>query len=248
MKNIVESNELIAEFMGEFDKILSTGNIHSWSDAPFYYTTEDTKEKVIKNISKYSKYSKDWNWLMKVVDKIESLVLNDDNSFNVTIGATNYCVIQDSYGEIYENTEDSEETKLLTVYKAVIKFIKWYNKQNKSKQIMLIHSETQDPNEKVKTSKEVTIDKINEIIKEYGIFTITDVEADHSPFIESKGRLTHLAEEFMNGTCVVFIYDPTSHSSYEIDKYDEFYENFDETQLEYILELAEKWVEINAED
>ena len=131
MKNIVENNKLIAEFMGVFDKILSTGNIHSWSDAPFYYTTEDTKEKVIKNICKYSKYDSDWNWLMKVVDKIESFVLNDDNSFNVTIGATNYCVIQDSYGEIYENIEDSEETKLLTVYKAIIKFIKWYNEQNK---------------------------------------------------------------------------------------------------------------------
>lgn len=132
MKNIVENNKLIAEFMGVFDKILSTGNIHSWSDAPFYYTTEDTKEKVIKNICKYSKYDSDWNWLMKVVDKIESFVLNDGNSFNVTIGATNYCVIQDSYGEIYENIEDSEETKLLTVYKAIIKFIKWYNKQNKN--------------------------------------------------------------------------------------------------------------------
>ena len=113
---------------------------------------------------------------------------------------------------------------------------------------MAIYSETLDPNEKVKTIKEITIDNINEIIKEYGTFSIAEVEADHSPFIESKGSLTHLAEEFMNGTCVVFVYDPTSHSSDEIDKYDEFYENFDETQLEYILELAEKWVEINAEE
>ena len=131
MENIIENNKIIAEFMGVFDKILSTGNMHSWSDAPFYYTTEDTREKVIKNISRYSKYSKDWNWLMEVVEKIESFVFDDNNSFNVTIGATNYCVIQDSNGEIYENIEDSEETKLLTVYKAVIKFIKWYNKQNK---------------------------------------------------------------------------------------------------------------------
>ena len=131
MENIIENNKIEAEFMGVFDKILSTGNMHSWSDAPFYYTTEDTREKVIKNISRYSKYSKDWNGLMEVVEKIESFVFDDNNSFNVTIGATNYCVIQDSNGEIYENIEDSEETKLLTVYKAVIKFIKWYNKQNK---------------------------------------------------------------------------------------------------------------------
>lgn len=58
-----------------FDKILSTGNIHSWSDSPFYYTTEDTREKVIKNISKYSKYNKDWNWLT-AIEKIESLKNN----------------------------------------------------------------------------------------------------------------------------------------------------------------------------
>ncbi len=77
MENITENNQLIAEFMGVFDKILSTGNIHSWSDSPFYYTTEDTREKVIKNISKYSKYNKDWNWLMQVVQKIRVLVMED---------------------------------------------------------------------------------------------------------------------------------------------------------------------------
>ena len=111
MKNIVENNKLIAEFMGEFDKILSTSNIHSWSDAPFYYTTEDTKEKVIKNISKYSKYSKDWNWLMKVVEKMLNVSLELDSM------------------EMYYNITDAIPD-ITKTYEKSVEFIKWYNKQN----------------------------------------------------------------------------------------------------------------------
>ncbi len=93
--------------------------------------------------------------------------------------------------------------------------------------------------------KQNIIAEINEIIREYGSFTVADVEAESSPLLDTKGRLTHLAEHFMDGTCVVYVYDPTSHSSDEIDSYDEFYEEFSEEQLEYILELAQKWAEEN---
>ena len=118
MKNIVENNKLIAEFMGVFDKILSTGNIHSWSDAPFYYTTEDTKEKVIKNICKYSKYDSDWNWLMEVVEKclVGEAEYNEDEA-------------KKARREIYESLCN---INISSVYNACVKFIKWYN-ENKSK-------------------------------------------------------------------------------------------------------------------
>ena len=124
MKNIVENNKLIAEFMGVFDKILSTGNIHSWSDAPFYYTTEDTREKVIKNISKYSKYSKDWNWLMEVVEKIENY-----NEFTNVLFAPRGCAI-DCYIENGFSFSNDCDTKIEAVYNACVEFIKWYNKNN----------------------------------------------------------------------------------------------------------------------
>ena len=123
MENITENNQLIAEFMGVFDKILSTGNIHSWSDAPFYYTTEDTREKVIKNISKYSKYSKDWNWLMQVVDKIENM----GNDISIT---SNYVQIAYNEGEKFINIELKGSIMLEAVYNACVEFIKWYNKNN----------------------------------------------------------------------------------------------------------------------
>ena len=125
MENITENNQLIAEFMGVFDKILSTGNIHSWSDAPFYYTTEDTREKVIKNISKYSKYSKDWNWLMQVVNKIE-------NMGNDVLITSNYVQITYNEGENFINLELKGNIMLEAVYNACVEFIKWYN-ENKSK-------------------------------------------------------------------------------------------------------------------
>ena len=157
MKNIIENNKLIAEFMGVFDKILSTGNIHSWSDAPFYYTTEDTREKVIKNISKYSKYSKDWNWLMQVVEKIETTsyditqtkpYLNNKDRFKGTTslcgefiigyddredfkGWTSYVGLGTLPSIIIKDFGNRFNTKIEAVYNACVEFIKWYNEQNK---------------------------------------------------------------------------------------------------------------------
>ena len=125
MNNITENNKLIAEFLvkNEGGLVKLKENIFSTIDEfeipDDYLTLKDLK------------YHKDWNWLMRVVEKIESFVFNENNSFNVTIGATNYCVIQDSNGEFYDGVEDSGETKLLTVYNACIEFIKWYNEQNK---------------------------------------------------------------------------------------------------------------------
>ena len=128
MKNIIENNKLIAEFMGVFDKILSTGNMHSWSDAPFYYTTEDTREKVIKNISRYSKYSKDWNWLMEVVEKIENLSKEGETYM--------FSITKFSARVTYKGSRivdlPIDNTKIEAVYNACVEFIKWYN-ENKSK-------------------------------------------------------------------------------------------------------------------
>lgn len=116
---------------------------------------------------------------------------------------------------------------------------------------MAIYNEDQDPNEVVKSAKELhkesVIDDINGIISEFGSFTVADVQADHSPILSSKGRLTTLVEEFYADDTMVYVYDPSSHCSDEIDSYNEHYENIDIEQLEYILELAQKWVEINEE-
>jgi hypothetical protein len=105
-----ENNKLLAEFMGVFDKILSTQNIHSWSDAPFYYTTENSKEKVIENISNYVKYDTDWNWLMEVTQKIDAVCGIDLHEWD----------------EHINNALCSKS--LHTTYNACVEFVQWYNK------------------------------------------------------------------------------------------------------------------------
>ena len=109
----MKDNKLIAEFMGLYDEISLdsiAGNIHSWSDAPFFYITEDSKEKVMEGITEYSKYHTSWDWLMPVVQKCLD-VSNDDN-------------IEDFYS-IQNVVPNIEAT-----YRAVVEFINEYN-QNK---------------------------------------------------------------------------------------------------------------------
>lgn len=87
--------------------------------------------------------------------------------------------------------------------------------------------------------------QISDIIKEYGSFSTMEVEAEYSPSLPSRGNIIFLAEEFMEETCVVYVYNSASVSLDEIDVYNETYEEFSEEQLEYILELSHKWKEQN---
>jgi hypothetical protein len=102
--NTQENNKLIAEFMSV-----------DYVDVDTYL--EDNKEL---------QYHTSWDWLMPVVERIESFIFDENNSYNVTIGSTNYCIIQDSNGDRIEIIKDNGETKLETVYKAVVEFIKQY--------------------------------------------------------------------------------------------------------------------------
>jgi len=140
----MKDNKLIAEFMGLYDEISLdsiAGNIHSWNDAPFFYITEDSKEKVMEGITKYSKYHTSWDWLMPVVEKIEEIAIDDDN---LTVKEHRYQVDM-SYTQcsIYDHVRDGGEpwnskwdgvtasadmgTKLSSTHRAVIEFIKEYN-------------------------------------------------------------------------------------------------------------------------
>ena len=116
---------------------------------------------------------------------------------------------------------------------------------------MAIYSEEEDPNvdryhlSPEDEKKEDVINDINDIIKEFGGFSTYDVEADHSPYANSMGRLVALMEEFDVDEGRVYVYDPTSHSGEELDKYDECYWELDLSQLEWILELAQNWAEKN---
>jgi len=129
-EEIFEGNKLIVEFMEVDKKISSAGYIHSWSDPPFYYTTENSKEKVIHNIIKYSKYHSSYDWLMPVLKKINL-------EYNTTIGIIadeniQYCeIVSNIHNDLLQITwKESriDEIPLIElVYSAVIEFIKWRN-------------------------------------------------------------------------------------------------------------------------
>ena len=118
MKNILESNELIAKFIGvELLKDLLAGN------KGFINIDIDIYEQ--------RKFHNDWNWLMKVVEKIESI---EDGIYQVDILQEGCkilkrcCLLIDKrVGKLEPDT-----TKIKSVYLACVEFIKWYNKQNKN--------------------------------------------------------------------------------------------------------------------
>ena len=119
-----ENNKIIAEFMGWEIKNYST----PISDivTPYGQLTETQL-----------KFNSDWNWLMEVVEKIESL--EDTERFEITNSGVNITHYQTKevkfiYNGYHTNkgmyllTEKAVDTKIEAVYMAVVEFIKWYNK------------------------------------------------------------------------------------------------------------------------
>lgn len=102
-------NELIAEFMG---------------DEAMWFKHGKTKIRL---------YDTSWDWLMPVVEKIETLrydtgicgvVINGEKLTEVIISPQ----VKNDKIEVHYRTG---EPKIICTYKAVVAFIKWYNEQNK---------------------------------------------------------------------------------------------------------------------
>jgi hypothetical protein len=96
--SIQESNKMIAEFMGL-----------SIKEGVCYYTDEDDMFPMgIEVEEPYIPYDEDWNWLMRVVDKIE-------NYLSENIGKVGY----------FDECLSSNDLEVR--YQAVVEFIKQYN-------------------------------------------------------------------------------------------------------------------------
>ena len=106
------NNKIIAEFMGAT----------LTKDLQIMYPVYEGDSSYVKDL----KYHLDWNWLMEVVEKIESLL--PDDSF-VTIEHKS-CWIPIYDDEQPFGIECREETKIQAVYNACIEFIKWYNENS----------------------------------------------------------------------------------------------------------------------
>ena len=105
--------------------------------------------------------------------------------------------------------------------------------------------EEQDGNLIDNSAKKEVIEQIKEIISEYGSFSTGEVQASYSPSVPNqKGNLVHLVEYFNQDDVDVEVYD----DEIEVDSYTLTYEELDQENLEYILELAQAYKEIQEEE
>ena len=115
MKTIKEGNRLIAEFMGRCGKV----NRHL-----YYVNIPTVKWVTIEEMQFHSS----WDWLMPVVEKIESITETSDgiiyHLYDVVI-RQHSCEIESA--DIHAGGFPS---KMEATYWAVVEFIEWYNNKN----------------------------------------------------------------------------------------------------------------------
>ena len=106
-----KNNKLIAEFMGW--NLTRSGAIGYYMDC--YDDSICEKLPTVEEL----KFHESWDWLMPVVEKIQD------------IHGTRICIVGN--GICFEKGEEYivANTKIKAVYKFVIKYIKWYNKEVK---------------------------------------------------------------------------------------------------------------------
>lgn len=117
-KEIKESNNLIAEFMGV--------DIH-YSDIE-YRDSRSALRHIIDHYPKDEelKFHSSWNWIMEVVEKIEQLTGNFRIVNNIAIIDGND---EDGYIKIFDE-KITGDNKIDATYKMIVNFIKWYNETN----------------------------------------------------------------------------------------------------------------------
>lgn len=90
--------------------------------------------------------------------------------------------------------------------------------------------------------KRTMINRINAIIKEYGSFSIGELEhIDCSPSVGQLGNFLGLAEEFNIGKASISVFETNSFSSDPISEYDMNYIEMEKYVVEDILRLSEYW-------
>lgn len=121
IQDIIISNKLIAEFMG------ATAYKHGIFEAVNF--PEATKEGFKSYDLIYLQYHSSWDWIMTVVEKIESLSYNKGRHYYIHITQSHVQFLIDRTNETPFSKWGSTNNKLQAIYKAVIQFIKWYNER-----------------------------------------------------------------------------------------------------------------------
>ena len=123
MERLIKNNKLIADFIG-------ASKTSNCKDNEMFIPGQticriDTIELGKGHILKFHK---SWDWLMPVVEKIESEFCSSNiHYYSAGMMKQEYVVEFLGYNIDYDNSQ-YDKSKIKAVYKAVIKFIKWYNK------------------------------------------------------------------------------------------------------------------------
>lgn len=158
MDKIIEGNKLIAEFMGHPCKMWIDPDVVMGSDYNCIEVVPDVEDRELFTVSynfglseaeawddeledAIPPYSLSWDWLMLVVEKIESLPLHEE------IQEVKDTVWGDCYATVDMKSDRCliwlmpnwtivnvfcGKGRLCATYNAIIEFIKWYNKQKEN--------------------------------------------------------------------------------------------------------------------
>lgn len=121
----IKGNILISEYMG----LLSSPSGHIYPVGRGWCNSDILR------------YHEDWNWLMAVVGKIEKekVVLiggDDEHTFDVWINEDGCSVEEETHnsmGTLFTERKVDGENKIDSVWRAVVKFVHWYNKNVEKK-------------------------------------------------------------------------------------------------------------------
>jgi len=150
---MVESNKLFAEFLGYTYHNFSKDTINpGWRKSNCIHKLSMMGKVGERNYlcrtHKQLKFDTDWNWLMQVVEKIESLNVNDfavqlqrkdvepiEGQFYLSMFGKEAQFLASVFYWQHDNTIEGlkiEEgsSKIEAVYKACLAFINWYNENN----------------------------------------------------------------------------------------------------------------------
>jgi hypothetical protein len=89
----------------------------------FMYPDEPMKQWVREDPESTGDYHKDWNWLMPVVEKIDSVL--PDDSFAII--EHNRCIIPVLDADSSFDIEYNCNSRIEATYQSVVQFIKHYN-------------------------------------------------------------------------------------------------------------------------
>lgn len=119
--DIIESNKLIAEFMGAF-------KTHNCKNNELVIPNHSICRTDIIEVGKgpIINYHRSWDWLMPVVEKIEEI----DVVASFQIEQPTIYIWKSSEDSTFKDIEIDifNKSKIIAVYEAVARFIKWYNK------------------------------------------------------------------------------------------------------------------------